>query len=180
MVNLLKITFYYFLFFVWPCRVACGILVLLPGIEPGPSAVKAWSPNHWTAREFPQNKILIKSSVNKPQLLYKASVLTISHYSCLHFSQFPFFFKQKTTYINIKLNQLQDEHPWNHHVDQETELCQPLKKPSMYSISITACFNLFHSRTPTKGNHYPDFYSNHFLTFIYCFITEVYIPKCYG
>ena len=24
-----------------------------PGIEPAPSAVKAQSPNHWTAREFP-------------------------------------------------------------------------------------------------------------------------------
>ena len=23
-------------------------------IEPSPSAVKAWSPNHWTAREFPE------------------------------------------------------------------------------------------------------------------------------
>ena len=32
---------------------ACGILVPRPGIEPGPSAVKAWSPNHWTARELP-------------------------------------------------------------------------------------------------------------------------------
>ena len=32
---------------------ACGILVPQPGIEPGPSAVKAPSPNHWSAREFP-------------------------------------------------------------------------------------------------------------------------------
>ena len=32
---------------------ACGILVPQPGIEPGPSAVKARSPNHWTAKEFP-------------------------------------------------------------------------------------------------------------------------------
>ena len=32
---------------------ACGILVPQPGIEPRPSAVKAWSPNHWTAKEFP-------------------------------------------------------------------------------------------------------------------------------
>ena len=31
---------------------ACGILVPQPGIEPGPWAVKVWSPNHWTAREF--------------------------------------------------------------------------------------------------------------------------------
>ena len=29
--------------------VACGILVPRPGIEPGS---EAWSPNHWTAREF--------------------------------------------------------------------------------------------------------------------------------
>ena len=33
--------------------VACGILVPGPGIEAAPSAVKARSPNHWTAREFP-------------------------------------------------------------------------------------------------------------------------------
>ena len=32
---------------------AYGILVPRPGIEPGSSAVKARSPNHWTAREFP-------------------------------------------------------------------------------------------------------------------------------
>ena len=33
--------------------VACGILVPRPGIEPVPPAVEAWSPNHWTVREFP-------------------------------------------------------------------------------------------------------------------------------
>ena len=32
---------------------ACGILVPGPGIEPGPSAVRVQSPNHWTAREVP-------------------------------------------------------------------------------------------------------------------------------
>ena len=61
-----------FLFFFWPCHVACGILVPLPGIEllspmvpsllpsPGPAgtqnenpAVKTWSPNHRPIREFP-------------------------------------------------------------------------------------------------------------------------------
>ena len=29
---------------------ACVTLVPPPGVEPGPSAVKAQSPNHWTAR----------------------------------------------------------------------------------------------------------------------------------
>jgi len=34
---------------------ACGIITVIPGIEAGPSAVKEWSPNHWTTREFPLN-----------------------------------------------------------------------------------------------------------------------------
>ena len=42
-----------FFFFFWPGQAACGILVLRPGIEPGPPEVKAQSSNHWTAREFP-------------------------------------------------------------------------------------------------------------------------------
>ena len=29
------------------------ILVPWPGIEPAPLAEEVWSPNHWTAREFP-------------------------------------------------------------------------------------------------------------------------------
>ena len=29
-----------------------GILVLQPGIEPRPSEVKAWNPNHWTTSKF--------------------------------------------------------------------------------------------------------------------------------
>ena len=33
-----------FSFFMWLCRVACGILVPQPGIKPGPLAVKAPSP----------------------------------------------------------------------------------------------------------------------------------------
>ena len=35
----------------WTSRVASRILVLWPGIEPVPSALEAWSLNHWTARE---------------------------------------------------------------------------------------------------------------------------------
>ena len=36
--------------FVFGYTVACGILVSYPGIECGPLAVRAWSPNHWTNR----------------------------------------------------------------------------------------------------------------------------------
>ena len=32
---------------------AYGISVPRPGIKPVPPAVEAWSPNYWTAREFP-------------------------------------------------------------------------------------------------------------------------------
>ena len=39
-------------FFFWPHHAACRILA------PGPSAMKALSPNHWTAREFPHLFIL--------------------------------------------------------------------------------------------------------------------------
>ena len=40
--------------FFWLLHVTCRILVPWSGIEPGPRAVKALSPNHWTTREFPR------------------------------------------------------------------------------------------------------------------------------
>ena len=40
-----------FFFFLPPC-LAFGILVPWPESEPRPSAVKVWSPNHLTARQF--------------------------------------------------------------------------------------------------------------------------------
>ena len=40
---------------------ACGILVPGPGIEPRPLTMKAWSPDHWTAREFPLIRFLSSS-----------------------------------------------------------------------------------------------------------------------
>ena len=40
---------------------ACGILVLGPGIKPVLPALEAWRLNHWTAREISKN-ILIKVS----------------------------------------------------------------------------------------------------------------------
>ena len=45
--------FFFFNFMFWSYHVACGILVLWPGIEPSPPMVEAWSLNHWTIREFP-------------------------------------------------------------------------------------------------------------------------------
>ena len=37
----------------------CGILVPQPETEPLPPAMEAWSPNHWTAREFPEDGIFM-------------------------------------------------------------------------------------------------------------------------
>ena len=43
--------------FIVKCLIFCltvyRILVPRPGIEPGPPAVEAQSPNYWTTREFP-------------------------------------------------------------------------------------------------------------------------------
>ena len=47
----------FFFFFFWPHRMACGILVPQPGIEPGTMAVKMLSPNHWTTRKFPRKAL---------------------------------------------------------------------------------------------------------------------------
>ena len=45
--------FSFLFFFLWPCLKACRILFPWLGIEPSPTAVQAWSPNHWSTREVP-------------------------------------------------------------------------------------------------------------------------------
>ena len=49
---------------------ACGILVPQPGIEPGPSAVRARSLNHWTARELLSPLISFFFKINKFTYLF--------------------------------------------------------------------------------------------------------------
>ena len=49
--------------YFWPHRIACGILVSKTRIEPGPSAVKALSPTHWTTREVPVGKIITRGYI---------------------------------------------------------------------------------------------------------------------
>ena len=50
----------FFQLFVWPRFMTCKILVPQLRIKPGPLAVKAPSPNHWTAREFPGGYVSVK------------------------------------------------------------------------------------------------------------------------
>ena len=45
----------FFFFFFWPLPAACKIFAPQPGVEPESPAVEAWSPNHWTTREFPSS-----------------------------------------------------------------------------------------------------------------------------
>ena len=49
---------------VWFEGCVCGILVSQPEIEPGPSAVKARSPDHWTTRELPTVVIFYKKAAD--------------------------------------------------------------------------------------------------------------------
>ena len=49
-------------FFFWPHRAACRILVPQRGIKPTPPAVEAQSLNGWTAREVPADKHLTQST----------------------------------------------------------------------------------------------------------------------
>lgn len=37
--------------FLWPCHLACAIIVPQIGIESAPSAVQPWSLNHWTTEK---------------------------------------------------------------------------------------------------------------------------------
>ena len=50
---LTSLTQIYFILLIWSSHIIFGIFVPQLGIEDTPSAAKAWSPNHWTAREFP-------------------------------------------------------------------------------------------------------------------------------
>ena len=57
--------------------VVCGILVPRPGIELMPSAMEAWSLNHWTTREVPRSYLfgvwVVKYRVETAPLLAEPS-----------------------------------------------------------------------------------------------------------
>ena len=68
----LESTHFLFLFFKLH-SLACEILGPQTGIEPGPWAVRARSPNHWTAREFPTHSYslpyALKDTIPVPTVL---------------------------------------------------------------------------------------------------------------
>ena len=48
------LSFPFIFFFFLHHHEVCTILFLQPGIKPLSPAGEAWSPNHWTTREFPE------------------------------------------------------------------------------------------------------------------------------
>ena len=58
------------LFIYWLCHAACGNLVTWPTIEPRLWAVRAGSPNHWTAREFSTYFSMLLMSVTECGLAF--------------------------------------------------------------------------------------------------------------
>ena len=69
--------FCFALLFFLATHAACRILVHWPGIEPGPSAVNPWSPNHWTAREFPVGYFLDHQGIPSG-LFFKVAFIVLS------------------------------------------------------------------------------------------------------
>ena len=61
---------FYFIFsillFLWPCHIACGILVPQPGMETVPPVLEVWSLNCWGARKVPLLTMLMPSFYPRP------------------------------------------------------------------------------------------------------------------
>ena len=69
-------------FSVWPCHMACGILVPQPGIEPRSSAIRVQSPNHTTHLENVQDGSTGSSS--PPPLVISGNSLKFSSDTALY------------------------------------------------------------------------------------------------
>ena len=57
----LIILFYYYFFIFWPHRMACGIFVPRPGMEPAAPALEVQTLNPWTTREAPNCTFFLKA-----------------------------------------------------------------------------------------------------------------------
>ena len=83
-------------FFFWLCHLTCRVIVPWPGFEPWPKAVKAQSPNHWTAREFPLhlNLCFIKyfGCEREPRQYYDNSISWIIEFSNISIIKFWSFY----------------------------------------------------------------------------------------
>ena len=54
--------------FIYPCCMACGILVPRSGIEPWPLAVEGRILNHWTTKEFSTHFLMLRVIMLPKQL----------------------------------------------------------------------------------------------------------------
>lgn len=80
--------------YFWPHPLVCRILIPWPGVEPWPVAVKAWSPDPQTAREFPSSVFKIHRCLWAFGLHVARGVARADSSSVLHcwtFRRFPGF-----------------------------------------------------------------------------------------
>ena len=59
----------------------CRSFVPQPGIESGPTTVKAWSPNHWTPKEFPRCNNLKRNKLEYSQKMGLVQMVQIENES---------------------------------------------------------------------------------------------------
>ena len=115
---------------------AYWILVLQPGTEPRPLAVKTWSFNHWTTREVPRNfsKKIYKIFHKQPLLLlFSHSVMSdsASPWTTAHQASMSFTVSQSL----FRFMSIESVMPSNHFI-----LCHSLRLPSIFP-SIRVFFN---------------------------------------
>ena len=71
-------------FFLFPGHTPCEILIPWPGIKPGPSAVKAQSPNHQTTLRFPQSDTFLLVDTDYCNHLMLVLSMSLSSWRWLH------------------------------------------------------------------------------------------------
>ena len=93
----LSLSWFFYFYFKFFKPQTCGILAPRTGIKPEPSAVKAWSPNRWTAWEFPVSQgfksflfpafliALLTALLNFDYIIYMCiySYMPIIHNKCI-------------------------------------------------------------------------------------------------
>ena len=86
-------------------RIACGVLVPRPGINPAPAEFEVWSLNHWTIREVPKVRFKIYFCLFFFAIKYKfleGSDLVWSLYSQ---SRLPWWLKQERIFLQMQETQ---------------------------------------------------------------------------
>ena len=110
------------------CR-ACSILALRPGIEPSPSAVKARSPNHWTAREFPETSFFLRFVLVSVNLVSAHPLYFLHNIPLFEYTTMPGT-SNKGTYTDVTI-----------YIKKQQQ--QPLSNPHLFILRFLRFFLTF-------------------------------------